>query len=61
MTGLAEIPPGKVSPHMFRRTMATLTRDCPGSEIAVGMQLKHAAARALASRWTQDYMDHDPS
>ncbi|MGX9228945.1 hypothetical protein ACWV95_27480 [Streptomyces albus] len=60
-TGLAEIPPGKVTPHMFRRTMAMLTRDYPGSEIAVGMQLKHAATRALANRSTQGYMDHDPS
>ncbi|MGW0673219.1 hypothetical protein [Streptomyces sp. NPDC002746] len=38
-----------------------LTRDYFGSEIAVGMQLKHAATRALANRWTQGYMDHDPS
>jgi hypothetical protein len=61
VTGLAEIPAGKVTPHMFRRTMAMLTRDYPGSEIAVGMQLKHTAARALANRTTQGYMDHDPS
>ncbi|MET7928311.1 hypothetical protein ABZT43_30865 [Streptomyces sp. NPDC005349] len=60
-TGLEEIPPGKVTPHMFRRTMAMLTRDFPGSEIAVGMQLKHAATRALANRSTQGYTDHDPS
>ncbi|WP_329375186.1 hypothetical protein [Streptomyces sp. NBC_01483] len=60
-TGLDEIPPGKVTPHMFRKTMAMLTRDFPGSEIAVGMQLKHAATRALANRSTQGYMDHDPS
>ncbi|MDX2593021.1 hypothetical protein PV343_12320 [Streptomyces sp. WI03-4A] len=52
VTGLAEIPPSKITPHMFRRTMA---------EIAVGMQLKHAVTRALANRWTQGYMDHDPS
>lgn len=61
VTGLAEIPPSKVTPHMFRRTMAMLTRDYPGSEIAVGMQLKHVATRALANRSTQGYMDHDPS
>ncbi|MGW1957593.1 hypothetical protein ACWCPI_33380 [Streptomyces sp. NPDC001920] len=61
VTGLAEIPPSKVTPNMFRRTMAMLTRDYPGSEIAVGMQLKHAATRALAIRWPQGYMDHDPS
>ncbi|MGW0206117.1 hypothetical protein ACWDZ8_09940 [Streptomyces sp. NPDC003233] len=61
VTGLAEIPSSKVTPHMFRRTMAMLTRDYPGSEIAVGVQPKHAATRALANRWTQGYMDHDPS
>ncbi|MFE0577564.1 hypothetical protein ACFW2Z_22960 [Streptomyces sp. NPDC058866] len=38
-----------------------LTKDFPGSEIAVGMQLKHAATRALANRTTQGYMDQDPS
>jgi hypothetical protein len=60
-TGLPETPPQKLTPHMFRRTMAMLTRDFPGSEIAVGMQLKHVADRALANRSTQGYMDHDPS
>lgn len=60
-SGLAEIPDTKVTPHMFRRTMAMLTKDFPGSEIAVGMQLKHVASRALANRTTQGYMDHDPS
>jgi hypothetical protein len=60
-SGLDEIPKLRVTPHMFRRTMAMLTRDFPGSEIAVGMQLKHAASRALANRSTQGYMDHDPS
>ncbi|MFD6968205.1 hypothetical protein [Streptomyces sp. NPDC059949] len=61
ITGLDEIPQQNVTPHMFRRTMAMLTKDFPGSEIAVGMQLKHAATRALANRTTQGYMDHDPS
>lgn len=60
-TGLAEIPAQKVTPHMYRRTMALLTRDYPGSEVAVGMQLKHVASRALANRTTQSYMDNDPS
>ncbi|MEU9214370.1 hypothetical protein AB0D27_42480 [Streptomyces sp. NPDC048415] len=60
-TGLDEIPRGKVNPHQFRRPMAMLTRDFPGSEIAVGMQLKHAAARALENRTTQGYMDQAPS
>ncbi|MCX4523283.1 hypothetical protein OG402_38255 [Streptomyces anulatus] len=60
-TGLAEIPVTSVTPHMFRRTMAMLTRDYPGSEIAVGMQLKHVATRALANRSTQGYMAKDPA
>lgn len=60
-TGLPEIPPGKAAPHMFRRTMAMLTRDFPGSEIAIGMQLKHVATRALANRSTQGYMEKAPT
>ncbi|MFE0695682.1 hypothetical protein [Streptomyces sp. NPDC058869] len=59
VTGLAKIPSGKVLPHMFRKTMAMLTHDFPGSEIAVGMQLKHVATRALANRTTQGYMEKD--
>ncbi|MET9881463.1 hypothetical protein ABZZ36_43910, partial [Actinacidiphila glaucinigra] len=43
------------------RTMAMLTRDYPGSEIAVGMQLQHVARRALANRSTQGYMEKDPA
>ncbi|WP_280725294.1 hypothetical protein [Kitasatospora sp. MAA4] len=54
-TGLSEIGAGNVSPHMFRRTMAMLTDQFPGSEIALGIQLKHTAARALANRVTQGY------
>ncbi|MGW0749801.1 integrase [Streptomyces sp. NPDC002587] len=54
-TGLDSIPPDRVAPHMFRRTMAMLTDQFPGSEIALGIQLKHAAARALANRTTQGY------
>jgi hypothetical protein len=54
-TGLEPIPEGRVAPHMFRRTMAMLTDQFPGSEIALGIQLKHAAARALANRTTQGY------
>ncbi|MEV6050685.1 hypothetical protein [Streptomyces sp. NPDC052107] len=61
VTGLDEIPPQHVAPHMFRRTMAMLTRDFPGSEIAVGMQLKHVATRALANRTTAGYMVKDPA
>jgi hypothetical protein len=61
VTGLAHIPDGKVTPHMFRRTMAMLTSEFPGSEIAVGMQLKHMATRALANRHTQGYSAQTPA
>ncbi|MEU1288286.1 integrase [Kitasatospora sp. NPDC005856] len=54
-TGLSQIGAGRVSPHMFRRTMSMLTDQFPGSEIALGIQLKHAASRALANRVTQGY------
>ncbi len=54
-TGLDRIPRGKSRPHMFRRTMAMLTDQFPGSEIALGIQLKHIASRALANRSTQGY------
>ncbi|WP_200870925.1 integrase [Amycolatopsis keratiniphila] len=60
-TGLEEIPAGAARPHMFRRTMAMLTDQFPGSEIALGIQLKHAATRALANRVTQGYAASDPS
>lgn len=60
-TGLAEIPKAKTTPHMFRKTMAMLTRDFPGAEIATGMQLQHVASRALANRTTQGYMEREPS
>jgi hypothetical protein len=39
-----------------RRTMAMLTDQFPGSEIALGIQLKHIASRALANRSTQGYV-----
>lgn len=54
-TGLAEVPEGRVTPHQFRKTMAMLARDFPGAEIALGIQLKHAASRALANRVTEGY------
>ncbi|MGW4241179.1 hypothetical protein [Nocardia sp. NPDC004722] len=60
-TGLDEIPADHVTAHMFRRTMAMLTRDYAGSEIALGIQLKHAATRALANRSTQGYAAKDPA
>ena len=60
-TGLERIPPGHMRPHMFRRTMAMLTDQFPGSEIALGIQLKHIAARALANRSTQGYANPNNS
>jgi len=60
-TGLDPIPHGKSRPHMFRRTMAMLTDQFPGSEIALGIQLKHIASRALANRSTQGYANADDS
>jgi hypothetical protein len=60
-TGLEPIPPGTARPHMFRRTMAMLTDQFPGSEIALGIQLKHIASRALANRSTQGYANADNS
>jgi hypothetical protein len=60
-TGLEPIPPGRVRSHMFRRTMSMLTDQFPGSEIALGIQLKHVASRALANRCTQGYAAADIS
>ncbi|MDD9380414.1 integrase [Streptomyces sp. ZAF1911] len=60
-SGLAAIPDGKARPHMFRRTMAMLTDQFAGSEIALGMQLKHIATRALANRATRGYAAPDSS
>ncbi len=59
VTGLDEIPSGRVRPHMFRRTMTMLTDQFAGSEIALGIQLKHIATRALANRSTQGYAAAD--
>lgn len=58
-TGLPEIPLAHVRPHMFRRTMSIITSREPDSEIALGLQLKHAARRALANRTTMDYGQMD--
>ncbi|MET7593863.1 integrase [Streptomyces sp. NPDC005481] len=55
VNGLEPIPSHRVAPHMFRRTMSMLTDQFPGSEIALGIQLKHVASRALANRTTQGY------
>ncbi|MEU9534762.1 integrase [Streptomyces sp. NPDC048213] len=58
-TGLDEIPTTYIRPHMFRRTMAMLTDQFPGSEIATGIQLKHLARRALANATTRGYAASD--
>ncbi|MCX4596467.1 hypothetical protein OG819_44515 [Streptomyces sp. NBC_01549] len=55
LTGLEEIPPGRVRPHMFRRTMSIIASQQPDGDIALGIQLKHAARRALANRLTGAY------
>ncbi|MCX5165004.1 hypothetical protein OOK39_37945 [Streptomyces sp. NBC_00264] len=55
LTGLKEIPSGRVRPHMFRRTMSIIASQQPDGEIAVGIQLKHAARRALANRLSGAY------
>ncbi|MFD5906636.1 integrase [Streptomyces microflavus] len=58
-TGLDEIPAAYIRPHMFRKTMAMLTDQFPGSEIATGIQLKHLATRALANATTRSYAASD--
>lgn len=57
--GLQPIPAGRIRPHMFRRTMSTITGQEPDSEIALGLQLKHAARRALANAATPGYAAAD--
>jgi hypothetical protein len=58
-TGLPEIPDDHIAPHQFRKTMSMLVSNEPGAEIALGLQLKHAAVRALANRSTQGYAASD--
>ncbi|WP_188299775.1 hypothetical protein [Streptomyces sp. CBMA156] len=41
--------------------MGMLTDQFPGSEIALGIQLKHIATRALANRSTRGYAASDPA
>jgi hypothetical protein len=57
--GLQPIPASRVRPHMFRRTMSIITGQEPDSEIALGLQLKHAARRALANAATPGYAAAD--
>ncbi|MCX4807036.1 hypothetical protein OG594_36375 [Streptomyces sp. NBC_01214] len=58
--GVEEIPAAHVRPHMFRKTMSAIAAREPDSEIAVGLQLKHAARRAMANRTSQAYGKMDP-
>lgn len=53
--GLEPIPNFHLAPHMFRRTMAIITAQQPDGEIALGVQLKHAARRAVANGTTGGY------
>jgi hypothetical protein len=45
---------------MFRRTMAVITAQQPDGEIALGIQLKHAARRAVANGTTSGYASETP-
>ncbi|WP_223308886.1 hypothetical protein [Glutamicibacter nicotianae] len=55
IAGLEPIPDFHLAPHMFRRTMAIITAQQPDGEIALGLQLKHAARRAIANGTTGGY------
>jgi hypothetical protein len=57
--GLQPIPAARVRPHMFRKTMSIITGQESDSEIALGLQLKHAARRALANAATPGYAATD--
>lgn len=58
--GLEPIPEFHLAPHMFRRTMAIITAQQPDGEIALGIQLKHAARRAVANGTTSGYASETP-
>ncbi|KOG54427.1 hypothetical protein ADK76_23470 [Streptomyces griseoflavus] len=57
--GLEPIPAVHVRSHMFRKTMSVIAGREPDSEFALGLQLKHAARRALANCTTQAYAQMD--
>lgn len=59
-SGLEPIPEFHLAPHMFRRTMAITTAQQPDGEIALGLQLKHAARRAMANGTTSGYARETP-
>lgn len=58
--GLEHIPETHLAPHMFRRTMAVITAQQPDGEIALGIQLKHAARRAVSNATTSGYATETP-
>ncbi|MER5466808.1 hypothetical protein ABT010_40605 [Streptomyces sp. NPDC002668] len=58
-TGLTKIPAAPIRPHQLRKTMSVITAQQPDGEIALGIQLKHAARRALANRTTHGYGQPD--
>ena len=60
-TGLHPIPDEVVRPHRLRKTMCVITAQEPDGEIALGIQLKHAARRILANRTTHHYAQPDPA
>ena len=60
VAGLEPIPNSHLAPHMFRRTMAVITAQQPDGEIALGIQLKHAARRAVANATTSGYATETP-
>jgi integrase len=59
--GLQVISPAHVRPHMFRKTMSLIAGREPDAEIALGLQLKHAARRAVSNRSTPAYGQMDAS
>lgn len=54
-TGLSEIPSGAVTPHMLRRTIAMLTEQEHGGQIAAGFQLHHSQRTAISNSLTGQY------
>ncbi|MET9176421.1 hypothetical protein ABZX64_36190 [Streptomyces misionensis] len=58
-TGLDAIPDARVRPHQFRKTMSVICAQEPDGEIALGIQLKHAARRILANPTTHSYAAPD--
>ncbi|MER6085441.1 hypothetical protein [Streptomyces sp. NPDC001833] len=58
-TGLEPIPEARVRPHQFRKTMSVICAQEPDGEIALGIQLKHAARRVLANPTTRSYAAPD--